>query len=258
MILSQLNPFKFYADKRARQCEKTPQDAKSFAFYPTGQVPKFQVMVDKIAADDANYNWAFELYDESDVLIPTTVVITAGGLTGLKTLTYAGEVLPDMTDGGYYFKLFNTIESYYSDIFAWSDNTDSLLKISTESSPLRVGGVPTYLNAVPHTFYLNTETTGIKPKIAQSGDNQNAIDIILFGNRAITREFEIDASSSIYIFLSALPLINCNGKVTVTFEYETFIAADILVEELTNHGDGLYQIKLSFVDESETVGVING
>jgi len=253
--MQQFNPIRFFTDKRARQFEKTPDNIESMVFYEIGVVPAFCLLVPTNPAPAVSG----KVYDSEDNEVYT---LADGFVLSKETysqIIYAGINLTEKIKGYYYLKVTIGTTDYFSDMFAWIDITEELLKFEVATSDIRINDNLLYMmDGVSSVFYLNAEQLGIKPKIDQVGNDQKAITNILYGSRAVPREFEIDANESIFMYLSALGLIKSNGSVLITWQYETWNASDILVEETAFHGNGLYQIKLTFVDEDETASVCNG
>jgi hypothetical protein len=262
MILSQNSPIRFFSDKQARQWNKTPGSIESMVFYESGYLPMFAVIVDHIYIENSLYEWRLKLYDYNDNEVESIAEISleGGGWQGRFTVLYPGTYTEGFGEGYYYYRLYNDVEEYFSDMFASTSKEAELLKIEVQNTSVRIGGYPTLYasGTFTNTFYLNAGYLGVKPKIDQTGIDQDGITTLLYGGRAIQREFEIDANDSIFIYLSSLGLLKVNGTVTITFGYETWNITDIVVEETANHYNGLYQLKLSFVDESESMAVING
>jgi len=256
--MQQFNPIRFFTDKRATQFEKTPDNIESMVFYEIGVVPAFCLLV-ATNPDDPAPTFSGKVYDAEDNEIYTLADSFVSGKDTYSQIIYAGINLTGKVKGYYYLKVTIGTTDYFSDMFAWIDITAELLKFEVATSDVRVNDNLLYMmDGVSSTFYLNAEQLSIKPKIDQVGHDQKAITNILFGSRAVPREFEIDASESIFIYLSALGLLKSNGSVQITWKYETWNASDILVEETTFHGNGLYQVKLTFVDEDESVSICNG
>jgi len=256
-ILSQHNPLRFFADKRSRTWDKNPESRCSeLVFYPNtnisgfGNTPAFSLDVDDYTTAGA------DIYDSDDNWVNGLVYSTAVDKTTYTQLYFASEGM-SLTKGYYYILLSIDDVLYYSDVFGVTDSLDEHLKINVDSANLTVGGLPLEISTLFTEFYLSADYLGIKPKIDQQGDLIDGITQVNFGTRVFTREYEIDANESIFIYMSAIGMMGVNGTVTITWFYESFTASDILVEESTNHFNETYQIKLSFVDERESVQTLN-
>jgi len=255
--MQQFNLLRFFTDKRARQWEKTPDEGSAFVFYETGHVPSFCLILPS-NPDDAPLSFDGVLCNSDDVEVYTL----ASGGTSYKDrymqYIYVGAVIPDQVEDNYYFKVTIGSTIYYSEVFVWKDSVEGLLKFEVSSSDVKVSNKLIYMmQQVPTIFYLNAEYLGLKPSIDQEGVSKDGVTSIIYGSRVISRDFDVQANESTYIYLSALSLIQANGLVYITWGYETWTATEILVEELDNNHEGIYQIKLSFVDSDETMSMSN-
>jgi hypothetical protein len=262
--MQQYNLLRFFTDKRSRQWEKTPEDGSSFVFYPTGTIPSFSVNFNSSINDPAPTISA-ALYDFNDNLIISLPAYN--GYEGLGSsvkdtytqVLYTGSILSNQEENNCYLKLTINSTDYFSDVFVWKDDVSTLLKIDVSSSDIRVGEtLINMMQGATSTFYINAEYLGIKPKIEQEGVNNNGITDVIFGSRTITREFQVDVNESIFMYLSALALLKSNGSISITWNYQTWIVSEILIEEVENHLEGLYQVRLSVIDENETISMSNG
>jgi hypothetical protein len=207
--------------------------------------------------DDPAPSVEAKIYNEQDELIYTYLSNSVQGKTDHFLIMFMSEYSLDKVDGYYYVKLTIDSTEYFSDVFRWTDDIRGKLKIKTETTSLRINDYQAEYNYLYTEFFVKAAYLGIKPNIVQQGNENKAITDVLFGSRSIIREFDIDANDSIYIYLSALGLMQVNGEISLYWGSEYFNAVDILVEESTNHTDGFYQLKLSFVDEKETVSTMN-
>lgn len=256
-LLGQFNPLKFYLDKRSRQWEADDEmDNRDLdlVYYQTNYTPCFQLIFSAATTVTA------KIYNSSDVEIATLTAPTIVDKTTYKQILSTGQILTSKVAGYYYVLL--TIDSvpYYSDMFAWTDAPTNFLKVQVQSANMTIGIETTYImpiSSLTYIFYLNASRLGDKQKTDQQGNDQNAITYPIFGTGAFQVNFDISGNRAIYRFLSGLGLLRGNGIVTLTWIYETFNASDILIEDTTDHGGGMYQLKLSFVDESESIKMIN-
>lgn len=263
-LLGQYNPLKFYLDKRSRQWE-SDDDMESrnldLVYYQTNLTPCFQLIFSAVTAISA------KIYNSDDDEIATLTAPTIVDKTTYKQIIYAGQTLTSKVAGYYYILLTIDTVPYYSDMFAWKDDPEdwtdksrSLLKVKVESANMTIGTKTRYImpmSNMTYIFYLSAVAIGDKQKIEQVGNDQYSITNVLYGAGAFQMNFEISANRSIFRFLRGLGLLGGNGVITLTWNYETFIASDILVEDTTDHGGGMYQLKLSIVDESEIVSMSN-
>jgi hypothetical protein len=266
MILSQLSPIRFFDDPKARIWDRNENSRVSdIVIYPTGVIPQIQIIVDYIQVS-GQFTWKIELYNKEDEKIDLATFSMdyyagqdfAPGSGEFNIFYYSEIVFPNAVEGYYYLKLTNEIDSYYSDMFGWINDLTGYIKVDVSSANLRSKGYVYHMADFSYNFYLSGENLGIKPKITQEGKELDAITNIIYGSRAIVRELDIDANESIYIFLSSLGLLLANGAVNFSFDYQIFTTDEIYIEAKEDHGDGLYQVKISFVDEAETISMSNG
>ena len=265
-ILAQCSPIRFFDDPKARIWDKNENShVNQVVIYPTGVIPQIHLIVSNLWLD-SRYTWKIELYDKFDVKVNLATFpmdYYAGpsfvpGYGEFNIFYYSESIFPDAVKGYYYLKLTNEIESFDSDMFGWEDDLTGYIKVDVASADLRSKNYTFHLNDFWYNFYLTGEYLGIKPKITQEGKEIDAITKGIFGSRAIIRELDIDASESIYIFLSSLGLLLANGAVNFSFGYEIFTTDELSIEAKDEHGGGLYQVKVSFVDEAETISMNNG
>jgi len=208
-----------------------------------------------------------ELIQSLRVQIATLTAPTIVDKTTYKQILYTGQTLTSKVKGYYYILLTVDSVPYYSDMFAWIDSPESwtdksrtLLKVQVQSANMTIGTKTKYImpvSSITPVFYLSASRLGDKQKVDQQGNDQNAITEVLFGTGAFQNNFEIDSNRSIFRYLSGLGLLRGNGIITLTWNYETFNASDIFVEDTNDNGKGMYQLKLSFVDESESIQMSN-
>lgn len=264
-LLAQFNPLRVYKDKRSRQFDLTADmDIRKtdLVFYETGKIPAIQVVFDAVPETDPV---TIELLDESDNIVGDPYDMTISALDGYFRCIYLGSTEAGLAEGYYSLKITNGIDEFWTDVFCfiddpanWEDETRTLLGIKVETSDILVGKEYrlNMTNFIPQ-FYLNADVLGDKQTTDQQGNKQRAITNINYGSRAFQRCFEISGNRAIWMYLSALGLLQGNGQITLTWYYETFIASDILVEDTNENTNGMYQIKLTFVDESETISMLN-
>lgn len=224
-------------------------------FYPStdisgfGNTPAFSLNVDNYTMGGA------DLYDSNDNFIVSLSV--SYNVSAACTQVYCLSQAATLTEGYYYIVLNVNNDLYYSDVFGVVADLTEFLKINVASSNITVGGLPLKISTLVTEFYLNAEYHDTEGKIDQQGDLENGITRVDFGTSILIREFEIYSNESIYGYMRALAMLKVNGIITVTWEYESFIASEILVEKSTNHYNGISQTKFTFVDERDSVQVLN-
>jgi hypothetical protein len=261
-LLAQYNTLGFYTDKTARQWDKSIElgaDHEMYrVFFQANKIPAFQLIVDNATSATV------QLMDGNDVLVGTAKTVTVEAATGYVKLIYLGETLTGgnvLPDGDYSLKVVTNLETFYSDIFGWtsdSEDLNDLLKISCVSSDIRLGR--TYiLNLTGFTFecYLNAIYLGINPEFEEEVSQKDGINNVLYGNLVNQRQWDIDGCEYIFRFLLGLRVLESNGTVTVTWKGVSYTANDIMAEKTEDHFTDLMQVKLSFTDISEIVSVYN-
>jgi hypothetical protein len=263
MILAQYNILGFYTSLDARQWNRAMTQGLDYetyrVFLETNNLPAIQLVV------DASLGATIQLMDINDGEVGSSISMTVedGGhpTVTYKKLIFNGDELVGMTDGDYYLKIINGSDIYYSDVFAWTSDSDylsELMKISVESSNIKLGRYYT-LNLIDFVFecYLNAEYLGINPEFEEELTQRNGINKIIYGSLVPTREFNIYGCEYIYKFLLGLRILESNGSVTITYNSVNYSATDTMAEKLEDHFSDLMQIKLSFVDENEVLTVSN-
>ena len=152
-----------------------------------------------------------------------------------------------------------TYDTYYSDVFGWTDDTSELLKISAVSSDIRLGrDYVSSLTGLTIEGYINAEYLGITPEVDEESATRYGATRVLYANLVPTREFNIYGCEYIYRFLLGLRVLEANGTVSITWNGLTYTANDIMVEKTDEHTPELmFQISLKFVDISEVISVVN-
>jgi len=258
-ILAQYGILGFYTSKDARAWDKLEKDGNPEifrVFLKTNKVPAVQLIV------SVSTSATMQLYTATDVAIGSPLTMTVESATGYKRIKYIGTTLEDKDDGDYYLKITNGEETYYSDVFGWTSNSDyfdELIKISAVSSDIRLGR--TYsMNLTSFTFecYMNAIYLGLRPEFEDEVAQKDGSNNVLYGNLVPSHEFDLDATEYIYRFLLGLRVLEVNGTVTVTWQGKSYTANDIMAEITDEHLAGLmYQVKFSFVDHSEIISVNN-
>lgn len=261
MILAQYNILNFYTSKTSRAWNKLESDGGNKElfriFLQTGKIPAVQIMVD--AATSAT----IQVYDVNDTAIGSALAMTvesSGHLT-TKRIVYTGTTLTGQESGDYYLKVVNGSDTYYSDVFGWTSDSDKLsdlLKISAVSSNITVGRYYT-MNLTNFTFecYVNADYLGLAPDIEEEITQRGGVNNVVYSDLVVKREFEIYGVEYLYKFLLGLRILESNGTVTITHNGISYTANDIMVEKTEDHSPDTMQLKLSFVDVSETLSVSN-
>lgn len=264
MIKAQYNIVGFYTSKAARQWDRFKGEGHNEelfrVFLPTNKIPAVQVIVDSASTA------TIQLFNTDDTAISSVLNMTVEAGTGYKRLIYAGTTLTGKTDGDYYLKIVNTIgvgntETYYSDVFGWtsdSDDLNDLLKISAVSSDFRAWKNYNFnMTGITHECYVNAEYLGLTPEFEDEIVKRDGANNIVYGTLTLTRTWEVYACEYIYKFLLGLRILESNGTVTVTWKGNSYTANDILAEKGDEYNIEAFLVKFSFVDNNEILNVNN-
>ena len=260
-LLAQYNPLGFYTIKEARQWDRAIREGgNEFNFivtFQTNKIPAIQLIV------STSTSATMQLIDVDDnelgSALSMTVETGTDSVVAYKRLIYLGTTMAGYEDGYYGFKITNGAETYYSDIFCWrNDVLNKLIKINAVSSNIRIGKYYTInLTGFSYECYLEAIYLGINPSIEDTLAKQNGGNVVLHGTLVHNREWDINGCEHIYKFLLGLRMLEANGTVSITWDYVTYTANDIMAEKSEDHFTYAMQIKLSFVDNSEILSVIN-
>jgi hypothetical protein len=263
MINAQYNILGWYDSLEARQWNRTIEEGGNEElfriFLETNSIPATQLIVDD--ATTAN----LYLLDSSDEVVGSAIAMTvesySDSYVSYKRLIYLGTTLSGNDDGDYSLKIVNGSNTYYSDVFGWTSNSDylnDLLKISATSNDIRLGD-RYVLNMDSFTLecYINADSLVVEPSVEEVAEKKYSVNSVVYGDLSFTRSFNVYGCEYIFRFLLGLRLIECNGTVTVTNQFRSYTANDIMAEISDDHFSDTMQIKFSFVDLNETIGVYN-
>ncbi|WP_159522873.1 hypothetical protein [Sunxiuqinia indica] len=257
-ILAQYNVLGVYASKEARLWEslKVNGNPELFRiFLETNTIPAIQLIVDNASTASV------QLLDANDNPLGSPLSMTILSETGYKKVIYAGTTLSGYDDGDYSLKITIDAVVYYTDVFGWTSNEyylDDLLKITAVSSNIRLSNYYD-MDLTGFTFecYINSEYLGLQPEVDEEIATRGGVTKVLYGNLVPLHEFEVYAAEYIYRFLLGLRVLESNGTVTVTWKSVSYTANDIMTDVTENNGNKTYQLKLTFIDISETISVNN-
>jgi hypothetical protein len=264
-ILAQNNPLRFYSDKRSRQWENTGSQDRivTYKMYLDGAVKKCVI---------PNFSFILGVYPSSssieirvkdcdDNLIytsPFAVGITIISNTTYFQLIYSGGEFEHDVEGYYYIEIDVDSDTYYSDMFRFSDDLDRLLKVYTESTKIRLGTYEYEMIYNIHEFYLNLKPLSINTYLKEDANETYAITNINFGSSSLLRSFNVLASEPIFMFLRTLRILSCNGVVLFDYRYINYQASDIVIEIENDVENGdLMNVKIEFKVLTESVSAIN-
>lgn len=264
MILGQYNILGFYTTKEARVWNRLLADGGNYElfriFLETNKLPAIQLIVD--SGDEHVYLY---LLDSTDSVVGSYVEMTVEENTQIgityDRLIYAGSTLSGNTDGDYSLKIVNGANTYYSDVFGWtsdSDYLDDMVKISATSSDIRIGKYyKANLDAFTFECYINAEYNGIEPEVEETVQVKYGVSNPVYSNLVETREFDVYGTEYILRFLLGLRILETNGVVTITWKSVDYVANDIMSEKTEDHSPDIMQIKLSFIVVNEILGTLN-
>lgn len=260
MIVAQLNPLRFYADKRSRQFENT-ENQNRLVVYPMYldtvlkcKIPQFSVII-----NEAVSTVSAKVYDCSDTEIATISTFTTIAKTGYSQIIYLGGVVNNDDVGLYYIKLTINSVDYWSDLFMWDSELTDKLKITAQSSKIRLGVYEYEMVNNIHEIYLNLKPLTSNTYLKEEANETLAITDINYGSSALLRSYNVLANEPIFMFLRALRILSCNGSIVFNHKYIDYQAVDIVteIESDVNPADQI-NVKIEFKVLAESVSVFNG
>lgn len=263
MIIGQYNPLMFYANKLSRQFENTENVTRivTYEMYLDTVlkcvVPKFSVLIDSTDSDPApTFSMVVNNCAGTQVFTSSDYSSTNKGL--YTQITFAGGVVANSVKG--YYEIVVTINSvpYYSDFFQWTDDLTKKLKITTESTMIRLGSMEYEMANTAHEFYIDLKPETSGTYLSEEANETYAITNTNYASSAVLRSFKALINEPIFIFLRALRILSCNGEVTFNYRYIDYSAKDIVVEIESDHGNAdLIDTKIEFKVLNESVSVFN-
>jgi len=271
-LLAQLNPLRFYSDVRSRQFENT-QNKNRMLTYPMFldgattkcKVPKWSLILNSTSTGGIT-NVVTSVYDCSDTKLFDIYNFGAISNGNYIQVLFNGSDVTHNIVGYHYLKVVitsidNGAETFYSDLFEWTDDLDDKLKIVTESSKVKIGENPVYYYEMintSHEFYIGVVPLTSADYLKEEAVEPNAVTNTIFGSSALLRSFLLKANEPIFMFLRTLRILSSNGIVNITWKYITYPAIDILVNIENDLGNAdLINVKIEFKVSSEVVSVCN-
>ena len=269
-LLAQLNPLRFYENKLSRQFENTENEHRlvTYKMFVDGQdtkceVPPFSLIINSTDQGSVT-NFEMFVYDCEGNEIFTSTTYSASNFGNYTQVTFAGSEVENDIEGNYEIKIVitstdNGTETFYSDFFQWTDKLSDKLKISAESSKIRLGEYQYEMINILHEFYLDIKPLTSGTYLKEEANETYAITNTNSGSSALLRSFLIKGNEPIFMFLRALRIFSCNGSVIFTWRLIDYLAADITTEietDLVNFD--LMNIKIEFKVFAEVASVYNG
>lgn len=263
MILAQYNPILFYTTKAARQWEKTANE-KIIVTYPKFldgstekcKIPPFNLIIS--SSDEAVHTFSGRVINCSDEEIETLASYSISNKGSYAQVIYTGADIECDMPGFYYIEITVDGTTYYSDMFEWSDDLDSLLKITADSSTVRIGLYDLDLFYTTHEFYVQAKVLSLNTYLKEEATEELAITSPIFGSSSIIRSLTVLATESIYGFFRGLRILSVNGEITVTWKNRTYSATDITVELEQDHGsEDWMNIRFEWKVLNESLSVAN-
>jgi hypothetical protein len=247
------NTLGWYADKSLRRWDNADNKHIGIVF-DTGYVPAFHLITDLVssAAEIAVYN-AF-----TDELVDPVYNVEVIDETGYSYLRFTGAVSPSMAEGYYYATIvYNGADTLYSDVFGWSDETSSMLKIQAVSTDIRIGIYDLDMDSFTYEGYLYCEQAETEMEIIEEGIEKPYGNVPIFNTRNIINSFEVHGSRELFKFLTGLRILEVNGTVTFTYKGVVMSAYDIIVEKKESDAfDETNVINIKF-KEQDYISAIN-
>lgn len=259
MILAQKNPLAFHSDV-TRQLFNTTGNVDVLIFYALRTMPQFQLMT-----SSATFG-SILIYDTNHNLLSTAIPMQYEFRDGYYVVSpnVSGDISSylydeDLGSGWYYLKVINGSDIYYSSVFAWTDDYDSLIKFSIQSTPIALGINKEYeTNDLSYDFYLYAEENAPEVISEEDAEEDNGNVIPSYVGASYQNVFILDGNKYIYKFLSFIRVLSVNGSITLEWEGIEYDANDVLVDiKESYNGNDLIDIELKFISSSDVATVIN-
>ena len=261
MIVAQLNPLRFYANKLSRQWENTENERRlvTYPMYLDGATLKVKVPQYSVIINEAVSSVSAKIYNCKGDEIATLSTFTTIAKTGYSQIIYLGSVVTLDDIDNYEIRLTINSVVYYSDFFLWTTDLDDKLKIVAESSKITLGDYEYEMVNNSHEFYLDIKPLSSNTYLKEEANETDAITNINYGSSALLRSYLIRANEPIFMFLRALRILLCNGSIKITYRFIEYQAVDIITEiesDLVNAD--LMNVKIEFKVLAEVASVFNG
>lgn len=264
-ILAQYNPLRFYADKRSRQWENTQKEDRIIIYpmYLDGEtlkckIPQFSVIISSLP-DDPAPTVSAKVYDCEDTEIASITDFATYGKVTYTQIVYAGGVAVNSEIGNFQIKLTINGVDFWSDMFLWTTDLDNRLKITAESSKIRLGVYEYEMINNIHEFYVNLKPLTSNTYLKEEANETYAITNINYGSSALLRSYNVLANEPIFMFLRGLRILQANGSIVFTHKFIDYQASDIVCEiESDVVNADLINVKIEFKVLAESVSVYNG
>jgi len=230
------NTLRYWEDKTLQRWENADNQF-IYPYFGTNKIPAF-VLISDTAEEVAEVS----IHDaRTDDIFSTAKTVTVSTNGTKKMLYFAGITLTGGSDGCYYLKIttgLSATETYYSEVFAWTEDSTSnlkelgLLKISAISAATNLAN--TYditLTGITYECFIEVQEPEIDQDIKESGDEKPYGEIGNFNTLAFKHKYELLGDDSIFRFLCFLRILNTNGTVTFTYNGIADIGYDIICEK---------------------------
>lgn len=262
MIYGGINIIGFYLNRDNRVWGNDQHD------YPIilkrGYIPCIQLMVSAATAA------TIAVYNEDEEELGSSTSMTVEDMGTYVRLTYVGIQGQYTNDGHYSFVITTDVETYYSDVVAWINDTSDFLKIRVKSSDVALNpsimAVQSYGSIVTslaggfiYEFYLSATENEDEDETQEKAEDLNGITNINYGTTSTVKSFDIFANRSLKKCLGRLRMLSVNGTVELTWKGEvTSSITDIEIEKKETYNSGsLYNLTLKYKDPWDAVMVIN-
>lgn len=270
MILAQLNPIRFYANKSSRQFENTNNEHRlvTYPMFVDGEtlkckVPPFSLIISSTDSGTIT-SVTTKVYNCEGVEVYSSTDYSSQNKGLYTQILFAGADLVNDDQGNYEIKVTivssdNGTETYYSDLFEWSLDLDDKLKVKAESSKIRLGDYEYEMLYTIHEFYLSLKPLSSNTYLKEDANETSAITRTNSGSSALLRSYNVLANEPIFMFLRTLRILAANGAVTFTYKFIDYSASDITTEIETDVVNAdLLNVKIEFKVLSEVASVYNG
>jgi len=232
------NTIRYFEDKSLQRWVNA-DNQYIFVYFATDLIPPFVLI-----SDTAETSARVQIFDKNDDSVGGTQVVAVSINGTKKMLKFDGLDLGLTSDEGCYYAKIETytgigaaVETYYSEVFYWTEDSTSnlkesgLLKITAVSSNITLGN--TYeidLSDITYECFIEVNEPETNQEISERGNEKPYGDIGVFNTRVLKRKYELLGTNDMFEFLSALRLFKTNGTVTFTYNGLAEDAFDIVFE----------------------------
>jgi len=233
------NTIRYFEDKTLRRWDNA-DNKHLYVWFKTNKIPPFVLISDTIQTSAT-----VQIFDaNTDIAVGAAQAVTITTNGSYNQLKFDGFDLTGMDEGCYYSKIVTAsdTETYYSEVFAWTEDSTSnlkengLLKISATSSNITLGG--TYeidLTDITYECFIEVQDPNEEPDTKESGVEKPYGDVSVFNTRVLKPSFNFVGNYDLLEFLTGLRALSTNGAVIFTYKGLSRTAIDIVFSLEENH-----------------------